>query len=100
EMKRPLRLVSAVVGIIAALSASAQAQHALRRAIDGRPDATIDLRTREGAALVRGQWRYADARLAGVDARGPGPDLKPTGAPVRAYDQVLKAGAVDFDDST
>ena len=98
-MNRHVRLVPLVISLIGAVSGAAHAQYALRRAIDGRPDATIDLRTREGAALVRGQWRYADARLGEVDAQGPGPDLKPTGGPVRTYDQVLKAGAVEFDDS-
>jgi hypothetical protein len=31
------------------------AQHAIRQATDGRPDAVVDLRTDEGVALVRGQ---------------------------------------------
>ena len=28
-----------------------------------RPDAIVDLATDEGVALVRGQWRYSDARV-------------------------------------
>ena len=92
---RALVLAAALCG----LAGPVHAQYALRRPIDGRPDATVDLRTREGAALVRGQWRYADGRLKEVDAQGPGPDLKPTGRPVRTYDQVVKAGAIDYDDS-
>ena len=98
-MTHHARLVPVVISLIGVMSGAAQAQYALRRAVDGRPDATIDLRTRDGAALVRGQWRYADARLTEVEALGPGADLKPTGRPVRTYDQVLKAGAIDFDDS-
>ncbi|MEO7276262.1 MAG: hypothetical protein ABI211_30115 [Vicinamibacterales bacterium] len=94
---------SRVIVLAAALAAlggtSVHGQYAIRRPIDGRPDATVDLRTREGAALVRGQWRYADGRLTEVDAQGPGPDLKPTGRPVRTFDQAVKAGARDFDDS-
>ena len=39
----------------------------------GRPDALVDLRTAEGVRLVRGQWRYADAKVVEVDAKGPGP---------------------------
>jgi len=60
----------------------------------------IDLRTREGAAIVKGQWRYRDIRVAEVDFNGPGPDLKPSGPPVKTYDYAPKAGAGDFDDSS
>src|SRR6059036_2130457 len=65
----------------------------------GRPDALVDLRTAEGAGLMKGQWRYADARIVEVEVKGPGPDLKPPGAPVRTYDYTPRAGAADFDDS-
>jgi gluconolactonase len=75
------------------------AQHAVRRPIDGRPDATIDLRTREGAALVKGQWRYSDARPVEVTFKGPGPDLKPSGPAVETLDQAVRAGSAEFDDS-
>jgi len=66
----------------------------------GRPDATIDLRTKEGAQLVKGEWKYSDARIIEVDSKGPGADLKPSGAPVRTYDYAPHAGAANFDDST
>jgi gluconolactonase len=59
----------------------------------------VDLRTREGASLVNGQWRYSDARLVDADFKGPGPDLRPSGVPVRTTDITPKAGAADFDDS-
>jgi len=65
----------------------------------GRPDATIDLRTKEGTQLVQGTWRYSDAKIVEVDAKGPGPDLKPSGAPIRTYDYEPQAGAANFDDS-
>lgn len=65
----------------------------------GRPDATIDLRTKEGAQLVKGDWRYSDLKIVEVDSKGPGPDLKPSGAPVRTYDYTPHAGTADFDDS-
>lgn len=65
----------------------------------GRPDALIDLRTVEGARLVKGQWRYSDAKIVEVEAKGAGPDLKPSGAPIRTYDYTPKAGGADFDDS-
>lgn len=66
----------------------------------GRPDATIDLRTREGVQLVRGNWRYSDVKIIEVDSKGPGFDLKPSGTPVKTYDYSPHAGIADFDDST
>jgi gluconolactonase len=65
----------------------------------GRPDATIDLRTKEGTQLARGTWRYSDVKIVEVDAKGPGPDLKPSGAPIRTYDYEPHAGTANFDDS-
>ena len=65
----------------------------------GRPVAVVDLATREGAQLVSGQWRYADARIIEVDHRAPGPDLKPSGAPTRTHDITPKAGAADYNDA-
>jgi gluconolactonase len=65
----------------------------------GRPAAIIDLTTREGAQLVAGRWRYADAKIIEVDHRAPGPDLKPSGAPTRTYDITPHAGAADFNDA-
>ena len=58
----------------------------------GRPDATIDLRTREGVQLVKGEWRYSDVQIIQVDSKGPGPDLKPSGGPVKTYDYTPDAG--------
>ena len=65
----------------------------------GRPDATIDLRTKEGAQLVKGDWRYSDVKIVEVDSKGPGPDLKPSGAPAKTYDYTPHAGEAGFDDS-
>ena len=65
----------------------------------GRPDATVDLRTKEGTQFVQGMWRYSDVKIVEVDANGPGPDLKPSGAPIRTYDYEPHAGSANFDDS-
>jgi gluconolactonase len=65
----------------------------------GRPDALVDLRTTDGVALMRGQWRYSDAKIVEVESKGPGPDLKPSGVPLQTSDYTPKAGASDFDDS-
>jgi gluconolactonase len=64
----------------------------------GRPDATIDLRTREGVQLIRGEWRYSDAKIIEVESKGPGADLKASGAPVKTYDYTPHAGIANFDD--
>lgn len=65
----------------------------------GRPDATIDLRTREGTQLVGGSWRYSDVKIVEVNSKGPGPDRKPSGATVRTYDYEPHAGLAEFDDT-
>lgn len=59
----------------------------------GPPAAVVDLATREGATLVQGQWRYADVKITEIDGHGVGPDLKPSGAPLRTYDYEPKATA-------
>ena len=65
----------------------------------GRPDATIDLRTREGVQAINANWRYNDVKIVEVDSKGPGPDLKPSGVPVKTYDYTPHAGTAGFDDS-
>ena len=86
--------------VVTVLSPYAEAQNwAAQQPPYGRPDATIDLRTNGGAQLVKGQWRYSDVKVVTVNFRGPGPDLKPSGPPLKTYDYVPHAGAADFDDS-
>jgi gluconolactonase len=63
-----------------------------------RPDAIVDLATREGVLLVNGQWRYSDTRIVEVDHRAAGADLKASGAPTRAYDIEPHAGVAGYDD--
>src|SRR5881409_2046058 len=65
----------------------------------GKPDATIDLATREGVDLVKGQWRYSDTKIIQVDFKAAGPDKQPTGKPIKTYDFTPHAGGADFDDS-
>jgi gluconolactonase len=65
-----------------------------------RPDAIVNLAAADGAASVRAQWRYSDARIVEVEHRSPGPDLRASGAPNRTYDVAPHAGAADFDDSS
>lgn len=65
----------------------------------GQPDATIDLSTKNGADLVKGQWRYSDTKIIEVAFKSAGPDKQPTGAPNKTYDYTPHAGGIDFDDS-
>src|SRR5438552_7224205 len=65
----------------------------------GKADAVIDLATREGVDLVKGQWRYSDAKIIEVDFKAAGPDKQPTGKPNKTYDFMPHAGTADFDDS-
>ena len=65
----------------------------------GLPQAVVDLRTEEGAALVHATWRYHDVEIVAVEHRDPGADLRPSGAPNRTDDISPHAGAGDFDDS-
>src|SRR5438270_11741719 len=65
----------------------------------GRPDAVIDLASRDGVNVVKGQWRYHDVKIVDADSRAVGPDLKPSGAPSKSYDYIPHAGAADFDDA-
>src|SRR5437667_7326883 len=65
----------------------------------GKADAVIDLATREGVDLVKGQWRYSDTKIVQVDFKAAGPDKQPTGKPIKTYDFTPHAGTADFDDS-
>ena len=66
---------------------------------ESRPEASVNLMTREGADQLHAQWRYSDTKIIEVDFTGPGADGQPTGKPVRTYDYSPHAGGVDFDDS-
>lgn len=91
--------ITAIATIAVTLEPRLSAQHAVRRAIDGRPNALIDLRTAAGVGIVKGQWRYSDTTIVEASFNAPGSDLKPSGKPIKTYDYLPKAGAIDFDDS-
>src|SRR5881392_1232694 len=65
----------------------------------GKPDAVIDLATKQGVDLVKGQWCYSDTKIIQVDLKAAGPDKQPTGKPIKTYDFTPHAGGADFDDS-
>jgi hypothetical protein len=53
----------------------------------------IDLRTKEGVAAVRGQWKYHNVKI--VEVEGKGPDGKPN----KTYNIEPRAESPAFDDS-
>jgi gluconolactonase len=70
--------------------------------LPGCPDAVVDLQTEAGVELVRGQWRYADARVEEiefVDVGHPDDPLGPGLEPNHTYDVTPHAEAADYDDS-
>src|SRR6266404_6387786 len=62
----------------------------------GKPDAVIDLATKEGVDLVKGQWRYSDTKIIQVDFKAAGGDNQPTGKSIKTYDFAPHAGGADF----
>jgi gluconolactonase len=93
DRRFPMFVRHSVVPFIASLLVSAQAFAA------HDVEATIDLTTDAGTALVKGEWRYSDARIVDAAFRAAGPDNQPTGAPVATYDIAPRAGINGFDDS-
>ena len=86
----PVRLVAAVATVLLATTPLTARAQATSDAPGGRPAAIVDLATDEGVRLVKGRWRYHDARIE---------DLRPSGPPNRTHDITPHAGAADFDDS-
>lgn len=78
---------------------SAGAAPALYDAPQGAPAASVDLATKEGVALMGGEWRYSDTRIVQVAHYDPGADNQPTGAANVTYDIEPKAGVLSFDDT-
>src|SRR3990170_184735 len=91
-----LILFSILVSFLCVIGVLAQTNQGVP---SGIPNASIDISTREGVNLVKGQWRYSDVEIIQVDFKAPGPDGQPTGKPVKTYDYKPHAGGVDFDDS-
>ena len=92
-------VVAVALSVALGLVLGSAGAHAALDVFPGRPDAVIDLATREGVGLVKGQWRYSDAKIVEADFRAAGADLRPTGAPIKTADYTPKAGAANFDDS-
>jgi hypothetical protein len=74
-----------------------RADHAPRAVL---PDAVVDVRTIEGVAYVKGEWRYSDTHIHKIEHKSVGPDLKASGAAHRTFDFAPDARGADYDDST
>ena len=96
-MKPKMYILTALIALPLGLSGTSLEMRT--RVPDGKPEASIDLATEDGARLVSGDWRYSDTKIIEVDFRGPGPDSQPTGAPIKTYDYTPHAGGANFDDS-
>src|SRR5882724_4257492 len=83
---------------------AANAQESVELSI-GKPEAIVNLKTKEGASLVNSVWRYSDVQIIEKDFKAPGPSaddklaLYPTGKAIKTHDIFPKAGAKDFDDT-
>jgi gluconolactonase len=53
----------------------------------------VDLRTKNGVAVVKGQWKYHDVKIVEVDGKGP------NGEPNKTYNIEPRAEKAEFDDS-
>lgn len=86
------------------ISQISNAQESVELSI-GKSDAIINLKTNEGVALVKSEWRYIDAQIIDKEFKSPGPSaedklaLYPTGKSIKTHDIAPKAGAKDFNDS-
>ena len=96
---RQMLVNSALLALILALATLRGQGQVIQDPPFGRPDAVVDLASRDGVQFVNGQWRYRDVKIVEADSKAVGPDLKPSGAPIKTYDYEPRAGSADFDDS-
>src|SRR5512143_2470728 len=99
ERVRGVLLGTAVTAVLLLLASWVHADPLDDMLAKRKPDATIDLANKEGAQLVKGEWRYSDTKIIEVDFTAAGADGQPGNVPSRAYDFTPHAGGADFDDS-
>jgi gluconolactonase len=64
-----------------------------------KPEAAINLASKEGVQSIKGEWRYSDTKIIEIDFKAAGADGQPGAVPNRGYDFTPHAGRADFDDS-
>jgi gluconolactonase len=96
----PLPAIPVVLAMLALLATPAGFPPARASDLDGKDfistspaDATINLATAAGVAMVQGSWRYHDTKIITVDFKGP------DGKPNTTNDYTPHAGGAGFDDS-
>jgi gluconolactonase len=94
--KAVLAIIAAVLILPAAFARAASLDDTLAKR---KPEATINLASKQGVQLVKGEWRYSDTKIIETDFKAPGADGQPGSTPTRAYDFTPHAGGADFDDS-
>src|SRR5438132_6852939 len=97
--QQQLRKISILSGLLFWFAPLRLTAQVVQVAPFGLPDAVVDLAARDSVQLVKGQWRYHNVKIVDADSRAVGPDLKPSGDPIKTYDYAPYAGAADFDDS-
>ncbi len=96
---KTLRSISGALILLLSVASSRSRAQVIQDPPFGRPYAIVDLASREGVQLAKGQWRYHDVQIVEADSRAVGPDLKPSGAPIKSYDYTPQAAPANFDDS-
>lgn len=97
------KTIALIITCLTFLSSLLSQEH--RELAVGQPDAIADLRTREGAAVLKAVWKFREAQIVETDFRAPGAGandplpLYPTGKKIATHTLEPKAGAADFDDS-
>ena len=68
-----LTAAAALLMMIIPLAVLRAAGQSIQDPHSGRPDAVVDLASREGVELVQGQWRYHDVKIVDADSRASAP---------------------------
>jgi gluconolactonase len=95
-MNSPLRIKALLAALLPLLWASAARSQVVAKAPQdlalGNPTAIVDLDDADALPLLQGAVRYADVRIEEATLRGPGPDLRPSGAANRTNDVSPRPG--------
>ena len=92
------RLLTLVLCAAASQMGAAAAPSSTRGAIDGRPDAVVDLNTADGLALVGGRWTTRGVALSPTTFASVSADLSATGPVAPTFDIGPRPGLDGFDD--
>jgi gluconolactonase len=92
-------IIAAAIGTLLFSSSVALTANLDETLAKRKPEATIDLATKQGVETVKGAWRYSDTKIVEVDFKAPGADGQPSNTPNKAYDFTPHAGRANFDDS-